>query len=155
MLSSDEFLKILHDNQGLVHKVCNIYRDTKEDREDLFQEITFQLWRSYPKFQGKSKITTWMYRIALNTAMASFRKKTIKTAEVKEIPEHLSEDTENSQKDKLFDAIRRLEDGDKAVISLYLEGLDTSEIANILGITNNNVSVKLNRIRNRIKKLIQ
>lgn len=65
-------------HQGLIHKICRMYRDSREDQEDLFQEIVYQLWKSYPQFQGKSKITTWMYRIGLNTAMAAFRKPTVK-----------------------------------------------------------------------------
>ncbi len=156
MLSESEFLKILHSNQSLIHKVCNIYRDTKEDKEDLFQEITYQLWCSYPKFQGKSKITTWMYRIALNTALASFRKKTIKYANVKEFPE-LATNTniENTNQEKLFHTIRLLNDSEKAIISLFLEGFNNSEIASVIGISKNNVAVKINRIKDKIKTLIK
>jgi len=156
MLSESEFLEVLHKNQALIYKVCNIYRDSKEDKEDLFQEITYQLWRSYPKFQEKSKITTWMYRIALNTAMASFRKQKIKISEVKELPnEAINEDKEDIQKEKLFAAIRQLNDAEKAIVSLYLDEFDNLEIANIIGITKNNVGVRLNRIKNKIKTLIK
>ncbi|WP_407304872.1 RNA polymerase sigma factor [Acinetobacter sp.] len=73
-MSEREFLTIIKDNQGIIHKICRIYRNSTEDREDLFQEVIFQLWRSYPSFSGGSKSSTWLYRVALNTAMASFRK---------------------------------------------------------------------------------
>ena len=70
----EKFLAEIFSHQALVHRVCRMYRDQQEDREDLFQEIIYQLWKSYPQFKGQAKISTWMYRIALNTAMASFRK---------------------------------------------------------------------------------
>lgn len=153
---NENFLKVIHENQALIHKVCNIYRDSKEDKEDLFQEITYQLLRAYPKFQGRSKITTWMYRIALNTAMASFRKAKIIISKAKEIPElPLEENEESINKARLFSAIRQLDDVEKAMISLYLEDMDHSEIADVMGITKNNVSVRLNRIKNKIRTLIK
>ncbi|AUP79879.1 RNA polymerase sigma factor [Flavivirga eckloniae] len=150
------FLKVIHQNQALIHKVCNIYRDTIEDKEDLFQEITYQLFRAYPKFEGRSKITTWMYRIALNTAMASFRKSKVIISKDKAIPEvPLEEGEESMNKERLFSAIRQLDDAEKALVSLYLEGMDYSEIADVIGITKNNVGVRLNRIKNKIKTLIK
>ncbi len=152
---NEDFLETIHKHQGLIHKVCNIYRDNKEDKEDLFQEITYQLWKSYPKFEGKSKITTWMYKIALNTAMASFRKPKIIMEEVKELPDNqLEKPEEDFRKEKLFWAIRQLDDADKAIISLYLDDVDITEISSITGITKNNVSVRLNRIKNKIRTLI-
>lgn len=155
-MQNEDFLKVIHKHQALIHKICNIYRDSKEDKEDLFQEITYQLFRAYPKFEGRSKITTWMYRIALNTAMASFRKAKIIISEVKEIPELPFEEREESiNKERLFSAIRQLDDAEKAIVSLYLEGMDNLEIADVIGITKNNVGVRLNRIKNKIKALIK
>ncbi|NMH86999.1 sigma-70 family RNA polymerase sigma factor [Flavivirga algicola] len=155
-MQNEDFLKLICKHQALVYKVCNIYRDTKEDKEDLFQEIIYQLFRAYPKFEGRSKVTTWMYRIALNTAMASFRKSKVVMSKEKDIPElPLQEKEENINKERLFLAIRQLNDADKALVSLYLEGLDNSEIANVIGITKNNVGVRLNRIKNKIKTLIK
>ena len=152
---NEDFLKTIHQHQGLIHKICNIYRDNKEDKEDLFQEITYQLWRSYPSFKGHSKITTWMYKIALNTAMASFRKIKAPISNVKELPDIQAEiNQEDIRKEKLFWAIRQLDDAEKAIISLYLDDYDIAEIATITGITKNNVSVRLNRIKNKIKTLI-
>ncbi|WP_220628110.1 sigma-70 family RNA polymerase sigma factor [Confluentibacter sediminis] len=154
-IQNEDFLKTIHKHQGLIHKVCNIYRDNREDKEDLFQEITYQLWKSYPKFEGKSKITTWMYKIALNTAMASFRKTKVPISHVKELPDIQSEIKQDDvRKEKLFWAVRQLDDAEKAIISLYLDDYDLTEIADITGITKNNVSVRLNRIKNKIKTLI-
>jgi RNA polymerase sigma factor (sigma-70 family) len=152
---NEDFLKTIHQHQGLIHKICNIYRDNKEDKEDLFQEITYQLWKSYPKFEGKSKITTWMYKIALNTAMASFRKAKLPIFNIEELPDSPVEiNQEDDRKEKLFWAIRQLDDAEKAIISLYLDDFDTTEIATITGITKNHVSVRLNRIKSKIKTLI-
>ncbi len=155
-VSEEEFLNTIFEHQALIHKVCHLYRDRKEDREDLFQEITYQLWKSYPKFEGRSKITTWMYRICLNTAIASFRKPEIKTTDVSDFLEPLSEAEEegNFQKEQLFSAIRKLDDAEKAIITLYLEGLDHTEISQIIGVTKNNLSVRLNRIKNKIRILL-
>ena len=69
-----EFLQIITENQGIIHKVCSIYCDLEEDRRDLFQEIIVQLWKSYPSFRSESKFSTWMYRVALNTAITTFKK---------------------------------------------------------------------------------
>ena len=68
------FIKNIQQHQNIIYKVCNLYRDRREDQEDLFQEIVYQLWKAYPGFKGESKLSTWMYRIALNTAIAAYRK---------------------------------------------------------------------------------
>lgn len=155
LTQNEDFLKTIHNHQGLIHKVCNIYRDTKEDKEDLFQEITYQLWRSYPTFKGNSKITTWMYKIALNTAMASFRKIKSPISNLKELPDIQAEiNQEDIRTEKLFWAIRQLDAAEKAIISLYLDDFHITDIAAITGITKNHVSVRLNRIKNKIKTLI-
>lgn len=155
-VSEKDFLNTIFEHQALIHKVCNLYRDRKEDREDLFQEITYQLWKSYPKFEGRSKITTWMYRICLNTAIASFRKPKIKTTDTVDFLEPLNEIPEenNFQKEQLFLAIRKLDDAEKAIVTLYLEGLDHNEISQIIGVTKNNLSVRLNRIKKKIRTLL-
>lgn len=152
---NEDFLKTIYLHQGLIHKICNIYRDNKEDKEDLFQEITYQLWKSYPSFKGNSKITTWMYKIALNTAMASFRKMKVPISNVKELPDIQAEINQgDTRTEKLFWAIRQLDAAEKAIISLYLDDFDITEIATIIGITKNHVSVRLNRIKSKIKTLI-
>ncbi|WP_323756577.1 sigma-70 family RNA polymerase sigma factor [Roseivirga sp.] len=152
-----EFLQIIEENQGIIHKVSKMYRNSKEDQEDLFQEIVFQLWKAFPKFRQASKVSTWMYRIALNTAMASYRKRSISIDYDSQISDqfHPTENTEKSEnEEKMYEALRRLTDSEKAIISLFLEDYSYSEIAEITGITENNVGVRINRIKSKLKTIL-
>lgn len=156
-MDETQFLIFINDHQGIIHKICRIYRDIREDREDLFQEIIFQLWKSYPRFRHKSKISTWIYRIALNTAIATFRKKKRDIEYRPILPEVADEQPDDElalRHERLFDALKQLDDGDKAIITLYLEDLSYQQIAEITGISENYVGVKLNRIKNRIQNLL-
>ena len=150
------FLEQINPHQAIVHKICRMYRDTPEDQEDLFQEIIYQLWKSYKNYKGKSKLTTWMYRIGLNTAMATFRKPKITVTNLEDNQEyqeqHYSED-ENSE--NLFRAIRHLPEPDRALLSLYFENLNYAEIGEVMGISENNVGVRLTRIKSKLKKLLK
>ena len=152
-----DFLATLSQYNAMIHKVCRLYRDSLEDREDLFQEIVFQLWKSYPKFKGEAKISTWMYRIALNTAIASFRKKTATINYLNQLPdfaeEQASEELELRQ-ERLFAVLKLLDDSEKALIALYFEELSYQEMAEITGINENYVGVKLNRIKAKMKTLL-
>ena len=152
----EAFLKEIFSHQQIIYKVCRIYRDTKEDREDLFQEIVYQLWKSYPSFKGKSKFSSWMYRIALNTAMASFRKLKVNITYPEQVPENQSSEqsSQDTQMEKLLGAIKKLDPADRAIVSLYLDDLNYTEIAEVVGITANNVGVRLNRIKHKIKELL-
>lgn len=152
------FLKIVEDNQGIIYKVCKMYRDTREDQEDLFQEIVLQLWKSYPKFRGESKVSTWMYRIALNTAIAIFRKNKIELEFNEKIPkEHHSKyiETPSENEERLFEAIRTLNKAERAIIALYLEDYSYNEIGEITGITENYVGVKISRIKEKLKNILK
>ena len=153
-----EFLEVIHDHQGIVHKVCRVYRDNKEDQEDLFQEIIYQLWKSYSGFKGESKISSWIYRIALNTAIAVYRKSKISIDYYDEFPEHIhpsNDKTISENEERLFWALRQLNDSEKAVISLYLEDFSYQEIAAITGLSESNVGVRLNRIKNKLKQILK
>ncbi len=153
----DKFTTEILPHQALIHKICRMYRDTLEDQEDLFQEIIYQLWKSYPKFEGKSKITTWMYRIGLNTAIATFRKPKVNLLYSDSIPEskQLPEiNSEHWREDLLFAAIRKLDEDERAFIALYLEELSYAEIAEVIGISENNVGVRLNRIKKKLKEIL-
>jgi len=153
----DKFTDEVLMHQGLIHKICRMYRDNREDQEDLFQEIVYQLWKSYPRFQGKSKITTWMYRIGLNTAMAAFRKPTVKIDQCGVIAEQkLSQEPQGDswKEDLLFAAIRELDQDERAFIALYLEDLSYAEISEVIGISQNNVGVRLNRIKTKLKTIL-
>ncbi|GGH06928.1 sigma-70 family RNA polymerase sigma factor [Sphingobacterium alkalisoli] len=151
------FLALISEHQGIIHKVCRLYRDIREDREDLFQEITFQLWKSHQTFKNESKISTWIYRIALNTAIASFRKKKHAIEYSPVLPDLADEQPDEElaiRQERLFNALKRLNDADKAIITLYLEDLSYQQIAEITGISENNVGVKLNRIKIKIKNFL-
>ena len=151
-----QFLQLIDQHQGIIHKICRLYRDSVQDREDLFQDIVFQLWKAASGYEGRSKFSTWMYRVALSTAISSYRKKkpAIRyTESLPEKPETVYEPDE--QREQLFRALKQLDDGDKALIALYLEGLNYQEIAAITGITENNVGVKLNRIKKKIQQLLK
>ena len=151
-----EFLQLIDRHQGIIHKICRLYRDHKEDREDLFQEIVFQLWKSVPTFDNRAKFSTWMYKVALSTALAAYRKKRPTIMYLENLPEHAEVTPETSeQATQLFEVLKHLDDSDKALIVLYLEDLNYKEIAEITGITENHVGVKLNRIKNKIQKLIK
>ena len=156
-----DFLQIIKDNQGIIHKVCNIYCDDQEDRNDLFQEIVAQLWKSFPSFRQESKVTTWMYRVALNTAITSFKKQkrrpdqnrlTYENFQIKD--ENYDHETEENIK-FLHRAVAQLTGVEKSIIILYLEEKKYEEIAEITGITQNYVRVKMNRIKKKLKKIME
>jgi len=152
-----EFLQAVHDNQKIIFKVCSIYRDNKVDQEDLYQEIVYQLWKSFPSFKHQSKISSWMYRIALNTAMTVYRKKKLMVEYVEDLPEQKQASPENlpsENGERLFSALRKLNDAEKAVISLFLEDFSYQEIATITGLSETNIGVRLNRIKSKLKKII-
>ena len=127
---------------------------------DLFQEILLQLWRAYDSFRGQSKITTWMYRVALNTAISGYRKQKRRPQQnsltVEELQIAVEEyDQEWEEKRKfLYKAINQLSEVEKAIVMLYLEGQSYDEIAEIIGITRTHVGVKLNRIKTKLKKIL-
>lgn len=154
------FVTELERNQNIVHKVCRIYTSNKDQHNDLFQEITIQLWKAYPKFRGDSKFSTWMYRVALNTAITLYRKskRSIKTQDYESVVFKITsedyDDTEEEQLKIMYKAIKQLSDIEKALIFLYLEDKNYKEIAETIGITEVNARVKMNRIKTKLKKIL-
>lgn len=153
-----EFVKIVSENQGIIHKVCSIYCDSEEDRRDLFQEILVQLWKSYSSFRSESKFSTWMYRVALNTAITSFKKgkrqpdqNNLSYENIQIADENYDNETEEQIR-MLHKAIGHLTGVEKSIILLYLEDKSYEDIADITGITQNYVRVKMNRIKKKLKK---
>ena len=154
------FLDQLDTNQNLIHKICSLYTNNEEAHKELFQEITVQLWRAYPKFRGDSKFSTWAYRVGLNTAMALYRK-SVRTSTITfdskihnvfneeynyEVEEHIK---------LLYKAVReQLNDVEKALVFMYLEEKDYPEIAQTLGITEGNARVRMNRVKEKLKKIL-
>jgi len=155
-----EFLQIITENQGIIHKVCSIYCDLEEDRRDLFQEILVQLWKSFPSFRNESKFTTWMYRVALNTAITSFKKdkrqpdKSGISYESVQLAEEIYDTRTEDQIKLLNNAVVQLTGIEKSIILLFLEDKKYEEIAEITGITQNYVRVKMNRIKKKLKLLM-
>lgn len=152
-----DFLNIVEQYQGIIYKVCKMYRDSQEEQEDLFQEIVLQLWKAYPKFRKESKVSTWMYRIALNTAIAIFRKNRITIDYKPDFPrevESKNEKTISENEERMFEAFRKLDKAERAIVALYLEGYSHREIGYIVGITENYVGVKLNRIKEKLKAIL-
>ena len=155
----ESFITLINEHQGLIHKVCILYETDKEARNDLFQEIVLQLWKSFNTFRGEAKITTWMYRIALNTAISGLRKlgRKIKTEELGEYHFNISDSSEENREDdlqKLQWAIRQLTEIERAMIMMALDEVPYDEIAETIGITQNNVRVRMNRIREKLRNLI-
>ena len=156
------FLIDLNQNIGIVHRVCHTYfpYDTAE-REDLFQDIMYQLWKSYLQFKGESKFSTWMYKVALNTAITHIRRST-RVPQKAELTEsiggtaHTDEHTGRLEEVRLLhEAIAALSHLDKAIILLHLEEQNYDEIACITGLTKTNVSVRLVRIKRVLKDYLQ
>lgn len=155
-----KFLSDFEENQNIVHKICSLYTTNKEAHNDLFQEITIQLWKNYTKFRGDSKFSTWMYRVALNTAISLYRKSTkrIKTQDISEFTYKIKsqdyDDTQEQQLKALYKAVHQLNDIEKALIFLYLEDKPYKEISEALGITSVNARVKMNRAKEKLKNIL-
>lgn len=155
-----KFVTELQDNQNIVHKVCTLYTNDRDSHNDLFQEITIQLWKAYPKFRGEAKFSTWMYRVALNTAITLYRKskKRIDTKDYEAVIFKIKADeydeTEEQQLKLMYKAVRQLGDVDKALVFLYLEDKNYTEISETLGITEVNARVKMNRIKTKLRTIL-
>ena len=154
------FVTELQGNQNIVHKVCTLYTNDRDSHNDLFQEITIQLWKAYPKFRGEAKFSTWMYRVALNTAITLYRKnkKRIDTYDYESVIFKIKADeydeTEELQLKLMYKAVKQLGDVDKALVFLYLEDKNYTEISDTLGITEVNARVKMNRIKTKLRTIL-
>ncbi len=156
-----EFLEKMEQHKGVVFKISKMYMDNYDDQKDLFQEITYQVWKAYPSFRGESQFSTWLYRIALNTAIVflkSEKKRSfIKTDEIEnfQIKNEDYDDDEEQNLKKMYDAIHQLNPIDKALIFYYLENYSGKEIAQQLGISEVNARVKMNRAKEKLKHLLK
>lgn len=151
-----DFLEILSNYQGIIHKICLVYFRTETDRQDNFQEVVYQLWRSFPKLEDKRKIGSWMYNIAINTSISKIRTDSHFIAQ-ESFPDSQQGLDPHKGMDKkedmeiLLEAIHRLNDLDKSLMLLYLEERSYEEIAEILGISKSNVGTRINRAKNELK----
>ncbi|MGB3607423.1 MAG: RNA polymerase sigma factor [Psychroserpens sp.] len=154
------FVELLEKHQNIVHKVCRLYTNNQDAHNDLFQEITIQLWKAYPKFRGDAKFSTWMYRVGLNTAITLYRKskRRIKTQAFESVAFKIKsidyDDTEEQQLKLLYKAVHQLNDIEKALVFLYLEEKNYSEISETLGITEVNARVKMNRVKKKLRTIL-
>lgn len=157
-----KFIDVIKENEGLIFKISTIYTNTTESREDLFQEIVYQLWKSFNSYNGKSKISTWMYQVALNTAIFYLKKdhKIVNTVpldlDTHRIPDNLDKTLEEEEKTRvMYEKIQQLNLMEKGVILLYLEGKSHLEIGTLLGISITNVGTKISRIKLKLKEQIK
>ncbi len=154
------FVKQLRDNQNIIHKICRLYTSGQDAHKDLFQEITIQLWKAFPKFRGDAKFSTWAYRVALNTAITLYRKSTrsISTVEYEGTRHFLRQEDYNYEEEEqiklMYEAVYQLNDIEKALVFMYLEDKDYAEISETLGISEVNARVKMNRIKGKLKKIL-
>ena len=160
MDKKSKFLELIEQNQDIVHKISGLYARNTDDRRDLSQEIVCQLWKSYQSFRGDSKFTTWMYKVALNTALLNSRRNQcrVRTESLKEHHVDISVEVAAQEKhgriSRLYQAINQLQALDRAIILLYLEQFTYREISEFIGISESNVSVRLVRIKKKLKELL-
>ncbi len=152
-----EFVDLIKRNEKIILKICNVYCREEEDRKDLFQDILIQLWKSFPNFNQRSKITTWIYRVAFNTAVTRYRKQ---KKEPKQVPisDQLIHDSHSESDENirlLYSAIEDLNKVEKALTMLYMEGAKYKEIGQILGLSESNVGFKISRIKARLREKLK
>ena len=148
------FEKWLSQHKGLIFKIVRAYAFTAMDQDDLFQEIIIQVWHSIPSFRQESSVTTWLYRIALNTAIKWTKKERKHSqAETLDNVEHILQECRAQIDERLawlYEEIYKLDEIDRSVILLVLDGFSYKEVSAILGITESNVGVKINRIKKQL-----
>jgi RNA polymerase sigma factor (sigma-70 family) len=160
-ITEDKFVNDINQNMGIIHKISNIYFIDADDRKDACQEILYQLWRSYPGFKGGSKFSTWMYKVALNTAITYSKKGSrevptdMQTGNWEQLAAGNEQQHVNERLALLYAAINALSVTDKAITLLYLEDNSYDEIAEITGLTKTNVSVRLVRIKKALKEKLK
>jgi len=162
-INDGKFLELLHENRPKILKICRVYAWNRDDQDDLYQEILFQIWRSLPNLKDGSYANTWLYRVALNAAISFVRKKTSRGAtkttnydheQIEQLVEPPT-DPQNEQLAHLYEAIAQLNDLEKALITLFLEDLSYEQIAVVMGVTESNVGVMLHRAKKKLSTLMK
>ena len=151
MLSEKEFLSAIREHEKIIWKVISMYQTNSGDREDLRQEILLNAWKGSRNFRGEAKFSTWLYQVALNTAI-TFYKKDLRQNALREMQQQPDEQMDQPEMELLNKAINELSRVDKALVMLFLDDYSYAEIAVMMGITANNVAVKMNRIKSRLKQ---
>ncbi len=153
----ETFIEQIQQHAGIIHKVISLYIDVAEDRKDLYQEVLLQAWKAYPRFRGDSQFSTWLYKITLNTTL-TFRKKSErggKPFDYKESDAITDNRLAKDNKDWLFQAIRKLPEAERMIITLHLEGYNNAEIAEVTGMSTNHINVKLHRIKKKLTQTLE
>ena len=155
----EAFTTIIEENEKLIYKIARLYTNNTQDQDDLFQEIVIQIWKAFKKFKNHSKVSTWVYRIAMNTAITGLRKRKqyISVIPIDRTALNYSEIQSDEQKDKLdflYQCIKELNELDKGIILLYLENKSYSEIADAIGLSETNVGTRMSRIRQKIRSKV-
>jgi RNA polymerase sigma-70 factor, ECF subfamily len=157
--SDREFEAIVREHSSLLYKICRLYARTDDDRQDLFQEIVIQLWKSYPSYKGNAQLSTWLYRVALNTAITGIRKEKKRVVgstpadEVEHLREETYDRTVDDQLEQMYTAIALLGELDRAIVMLYMEDKSYEEMEDILGIAQGTLRVKMSRIKDKLRDL--
>ncbi|THV56918.1 RNA polymerase sigma factor [Chryseobacterium candidae] len=155
-----EFIRKIEQHKGIMFKISKMYMTEKDDRDDLFQEITYQLWKAFPGFRGESEFSTWLYRIALNTAIIFLKSEKRRSFIAHEDLSNqiiIQEDYDDRKEERLaemYQAIHQLNSIDKAFIFYYLEDFSGKQIAEQMGISEGNARVKMNRAKNKLKEIL-
>lgn len=159
MEKNETFLAAIKDNEGLILKIASVYTNNAEDKNDLVQEIIYQIWKSFDSFNQKSSLSTWIYRVALNVAIYQLKISKRKASTVP-LAEHILNypDDDNSEVQHKWEIFRQKIEGltllDKAIVMLYLDDKNYEEIGEIIGISSSNVGTKLHRIKEKLKAQI-
>lgn len=152
-----QFIAEVIRHKGIIFRICRIYQKEKSAQDDLYQEILMNAWNSFPRFEGRSKFSTWLYRVALNTALYQKRKNRIfeNIVGLEHVENYSDQDLQSDQLEKLRAAINTLDTTEKSIVVLYLDELPYKEISEITGLTETNVGVRLNRIKTKLKKYFE
>lgn len=150
------FLDEIKHHSGIILKVCNLYADDIEDKKDLQQEIIYQAWKSFGSFKGNSKFSTWLYKISLNVSLTYLgkRKKAPQSADLTKYEGYVEQHELSERADRLYRAIRQLNEVDRGIVMLHLDGYSNAEIGEIAGISLNNTGVKLHRIKQQLTEIL-
>lgn len=159
MSKTAEFTQLISENEGAIFKITSVYTDDRDSQKDLYQEIVLQLWNSFDAFKGASKRGTWLYRVALNTAISYLRKskKHKVLVPIDQVVLDITEAQDTSFEERLktlYAQIRELGSLEKGIILLYLEDKSYDEISVITGLSVTNVATRLSRIKSKLKKQI-
>ena len=158
------FKQVISENKDRIYRICCAYERDPDERDDLYQEIMINIWKSLDKFEGRSLISTWIYRIAVNTSLMHIKKSAklrslhsevdVETLNIPETDSREEKIKTGSDIERLFECINKLQEVDRLIISMVLDDLSYKEIAEVTGMTTSNVGVKINRIKKELAKLM-